>query len=82
MYVCANPIYGWRVAWRKPLVKLLCSQSWPLHPAQWIETHHVDMVLLSLDVKLKVPQAADIAPWLCILIQSLSLQKGTGEATW
>lgn len=33
------------------------------------------MVPLSSDVKLKVPQAASKAPWLLILIQSLSLQE-------
>ena len=33
------------------------------------------MALPSADVKLKVPQVAAIAPWLLILIQSLSLQE-------
>lgn len=75
MCVCANPIHGWRVAWGEPLVKLVCSHSWPLDAMFWVGTHRVDMVPLPSDVKLKVPLAAATAPWLLILIQSLSLQE-------
>lgn len=43
--------------------------------ATWSSVRRVDMVPLSLDVKLKVPLATATAPWLLILIQSLSLQE-------
>lgn len=75
MCICANPIYGWRVAWRKPLVKLVCTHYWPLDAVFWVGPHHIDMVPLSSDVKLKVPLAAATAPRLLIPIQSLSLQE-------
>lgn len=62
MCVCANPIYGWRVAWRKPLLELALV--------------HLDVVppLIRCEAK-RFPRRASTAPWLLILIQSLSLQE-------
>lgn len=83
--VHTNPIYGWRELDRKSLVKLASCLSWP-HLVFGVGTCEVDKVLISPDTKLKDPLASVIAPWLLILIQSVSLEvtqeKALDSADW
>lgn len=57
--VCVNPIYGWRVAWRKLLVKCVVTHAPALCGSSLIRCN----------------TTAAPAPWLLIIIQNFSLQE-------